>query len=249
MMIRMAAAVGLIAVAVLPGAATQNAQGRLDRAKAALGGAAELSAVKALRLRGTSSAHLIGPKSRGGKLGPLEVERLEIRILLPDRFVVRSEPAGPAAPDAPLSPAARRWGIVGDAAIGETVVARSQEHLGYLILGLLLRTDTIHRFELADASANALRFRNPAGNDVHVELDPATGLPTRIRFQYELRRTNGDPSGERVEKRYDLNDYRPVGKLRLAHQVVETIGDRPNPLTYTFARIEVNPPLTAADFK
>jgi hypothetical protein len=218
---------------------------------AALGGSENLAGVRSLRVSGTTSAHLVGPKSRGYPLGRLVVNLEEIQIILPEHYLLLSAERSTAPTAPPVAPAAwpMRQGFVGDTPIGSSSIRRAKEEFGYLVLCLLLRTDSAFSFQLQGLSDNSLRFSSAGGDVVFMDLNPVSHLPRLVRFETDVYTPRGERTGERVIKRIEISDYRPVGRLRLAHKLVEFHGERPNPITRQLERIELNPRLNLADFK
>jgi hypothetical protein len=230
----------------------QAAVAQLARVRMALGGAAELASIRAVRISGTAAARLIGPRSLGNKLGRTVVELEEIRILFPDYYLtLRQDTAGSSAsaPHTIQFTSPRRWGFARNTLIGRGNVQQAREKFGYFVLGLLLRTDSSFPFAIRAATGTALQFANPNGVEVFVDIDPATQLPRQIRFNEDLRLPNGELAGERAPRRIELADYKQVGRVRLPHLSIEFTGDRPNPLTRRISKIDLNPKLTPADFK
>jgi hypothetical protein len=170
-----------------------------------------------------------------------------MRILLPDHYL-RSQVIMPSVP-------VQRSGFAGRTVIaGHPDLGLIQQELGYLVFSLLARTDSAFPFVLREASGNILRFTNRHDEDVVLEVDGVTSQPVRLRYLLHQIR------GVRRAIVTEIRDFRPVGALRLPHRLslYYSALDSPRAAStqlsapteeFLFETIEINPPLTPADFK
>lgn len=214
-------------------------QARIDKARAALGGAAKLSAVTSLQLKGQQRTRF-NVMSRGVRSADYRTEGKEIRMLFPDHYLVISDGRFGGSHE----------GFAGAKVIGEGLVGRwrNPETFGYLALALLLRSDSVFPFAAKSEADGALTFVDPNDVTVTVDLDPKTSRPIRLRYDAPLRGNNGKPRGGTIATRIELSDFRQTGGLMLPHTIAKYQGA--DLITeHTFTSIVVNPPLTKADFK
>jgi hypothetical protein len=218
-----------------------EAVARLNQARAAMGGAAELAAVKTLRL-------VVHDRDRMGTWfpdkakGPVFHEaRSEMRAMFPDSYLVAAASMSQA-----FGPPNRRWGFNGpdDPRASPT----SRAILGHLMLALLLRMDTVFPFVLKGATGQTITFADPYGDELLMDLDSATNLPARIRYVEVIRDRDAQPTGQARPRRVELGNYASVGRLRLPRSRT-TFQDEILLQERRFEVIEINPTLTPADFK
>jgi hypothetical protein len=219
-------------------------------------GGARLAALKSLTFQGEDQALNLA----GGQLSaPTSVE---IRMLFPDHYLritktdAIEQRAGfsadvllnvmkPLRPDVQAGPGS--W--------GPDQITTERRNFARLAVGLLGRTDVLPGMQVTAAGANALQFDAPDGFKVTVELDPATHLPLRLRYQASVRLPF--PSGQPImglppavdaEVTVAFSDRRRVGSLLLAHHLTTTAKG----LTFDelrFDTVRVDPGLRPDDFK
>lgn len=140
------------------------------------------------------------------------------------------------------------WGFAGKTDFGPNKLRwLYRETVGYFVLALLLRTDSVFPFQLRGVDGNTLRFSDPNGVDVFVDLDPATSLPQSLRYDLPERTMSGEPTGRRRPTRVVLEAYAPAGRLRLP-RTVKTFEGTTLMIERRFEAIEINPKLTPASF-
>lgn len=221
----------------------QAARDLLARARGAMGGEAELAAVRTLSI---SIQRLGRMKSLAGAATKPLVEfmedRVEVRILRPDHALWTL-----ALPDVPGVGSV--WGFAGPRFVGggNRLRWRYHEQYGYLMLTMLLQSDKPFPFVLNGVVDNTLRFLDPNGVEVLVDVDRSSHLPNRMTFDALERTNEGAPTGRRLPTRVELADFRSVGRFRLPH-VMKTFETDKLVLDERVIRLEINPPLTPADF-
>jgi hypothetical protein len=242
--------------AILAGTAVAHPRGEqrgtpplalLTAAQNAAGGASRVRAVKALRLTGTSEA-------LNQFYGQTEAARqqflpgsLEIRMLPPAHYLrIRRRTNAPVV---------QRTGYAGDVLLNQTVLPGSQEggwtgpdamqaeraaHARLMLL-MLARTDTALALT-ARAAGSGVRVTGSGEFDATLDLDPKTRLPVALRFQVRMVAT-----GEMREHTTSIDLRRTVDAIsfpvRMTTQAAGKVLER-----IALERIEVNPPLTPADF-
>jgi hypothetical protein len=181
-----------------------------------------------------------------GQTNPQEflVDQVEIRFLLPDHYVrITTSQTGYQ----------RRFGFAGSKVIGgsERLAASTlqfrKEDLGRLLFWIFLRTDSGYPMTLRGASGTTLRFHEPDGTEVRLDLDPATHLPTRVAFSKRAQATSPTLAGKRFATVIEIGEYRQLGRLRLPHKLTEHEDGQFRRET-EFVSMEINPPLTADSF-
>jgi hypothetical protein len=231
----------LFTTTVIAQAPPREALDRLTRARAAMGGTAELAAVRTLSLK-VHDRDRMGtwfPDKVAGRPPRFDEGRSELRVLLPDHFLE-------ATTYLTGTVHVNRWGFAGGA--DQRASASSRAVFGHLMLAMLLKTDTLFPFALKDMAGDVLRFVDPYGVDVFVELHPTSHLPQRVRYDEVVRDRDGQPTGQTRPRRVELGGYAPVGRLHLAHSRTTYQGDTLLQERRVEA-IEINPKLTPADFK
>lgn len=240
------------------GVVSQESRSRhenLALARTAIGLRAGQADVRSLRLTGTVTEGFNGATGEFGVLsGPIE-----LRLLAPDRFLrikqwrIKDDVVE------------TRQGFRGDAAINsrspeDADAARYHAVFLRLGLGLVLWTDTLQGLEVSvvDGQPYSLQFTGAGEWQAIVDFDETTRLPRRLRYTTR-RMFPGRPSaaGQRgaalapvmrtAEVVWTLDDHREAGGLMLPHRITEVAGG----VTFSvmqFDRIDVNPPLTEADF-
>ena len=205
----------------------------LARVKTAMGGAAELAKIGSVRISSTQKhwASNGAPRARP--------QTLVVHMLLPN-YVLFEQEGDPR----------RGWAVDTPIAGGEPAAskARLKEDFAYVALRTLLRTDTPFPLTLRAFGNGSLQYDAPNGVKVFLDIDPQTHLPSRLHFS-EVGRTNaGDPiPGRTVAYRWDLEDYRVVGNVRLAHRWTYFRNDMRG-IVDQIVSLELNPPLAPKDF-
>ncbi len=252
--------VALLSVAAAPGgrlsqgkSSSQAASVLLKAAREAMGGEAKLAAVKSLLLKGQVRTlnQLYGRDS--GSAREYIANPIEIQILFPDKYVETttyesstknrvgfngSEPVPGLKPGQAPSP---MWPVFLNSRQGE---------FARLALALLLRTDTSGRLILGNGAAVnlALEFSGLGDSPTYVDLDKATHLPSRLRYQLREFLSDGTAMGTESTWTMSVEDWRDVSNLKMPHRLSSFRAGKLYS-EFLFKSIEINPPLTAADFK
>jgi len=220
----------------------------LGDARQALGGASQLSRVKALFLSGTERRR----NQLSGRAGrPIELVefRFEVRVLMPSHYLERQERSSNGTAsfsgfsgDVLLNRVELSPGTTGVAGYPADQLQREKETCSYLLLLLLLKTDSVLPLLLRGASGNTLTFDAWGKAQVTIDLDPMTRLPTRLHREIKTA------TGSIVQLTVDISQYSSVDSLLLPRKLRwfrngELESER------EFSRIELNPSLTASDFK
>jgi hypothetical protein len=133
---------------------------------------------------------------------------------------------------------------------GEPAASKAllRDAFAYVALRTLLRTDTPMPLTLRAFADGSLQYDAPNGVKVFLDIDSQTHLPSRLRYT-DIARTNaGDPIPNRTRsERWDLDDYRVVGRVRLAHRWSRFVNEMRASMDQVDA-IELNPPMTPKDF-
>lgn len=227
----------------------------LKAARNALGGEAKLAAVKSLILKGEEKARNEWFGKVPGASPEWIVRKYEMQMLFPDHFVsiwgpgslpvfkpTRSgfsgtEPVPAPEPGKKPSPT---WLESLDA---------ERAHLGRLMLILLLRTDGAAPATLRAAAGSELiiEILGLGPFPGYLELDKVTHFPLRLRYQLKMRTASG-PTGEISNNAISADDWRDIGGIKLPYHLTMT-RDGEIKADYQFQTIQVNPPLTATDFR
>lgn len=222
-------------------APTSLAMDLLSTARASLGGERRLAAVKTVTLAGQTRNRNLGARP-GSSDRAFVIQRETINILFPDRFVRVADFV-----DLPFP--SDRIGFVGPSVFsGAPDVEPYRETFGYLVLPLLLKTDSFFPFALLGSSEHSLQFRDPYGITATVTLDPVTNRPSRLNYEIRSRLQNGTLTGQRLAVTVEISDYRPVGDVLLPH-VLNSFRESTLVTEERFDRISVNTPLDPAVFR
>jgi hypothetical protein len=131
-----------------------------------------------------------------------------------------------------------------------------------LLLGILGDAGGVLSANASPTGAGTLHLVGANDFDCLLDLDPATGMPLRVRyadlvgflppFDPTQKLWRSDPP-ERAEVTITFSDRRPVDGVRLPHRITTTArslstGRENLREELRFERVLVNPPLTAADF-
>jgi hypothetical protein len=223
-----------------------SARQRLEQARAAMGDPTVIQALSFTVMdRKRNAAFGQSPASR-----EWETMQTDVRMLLPDHFV-SSRAEHPLGRDSFVLPA-HRGGYAGKAVFGYPDVRQVQRSVGYnYALPLFLGIDTVFPFALRGLEGDTLRFEDPEGKQVLLELDPKTNLPRRLRY-------DNFQQGEWHDTVVGISDYRRVAGSRLTMPHKLTFASRPRSARdgehalyseRVFSAIVINPSLTPADFK
>jgi hypothetical protein len=241
--------------ATTPQPAPRDAVTRLAKARAAMGGEAALAAVKTLTVKILSRGRIGGPAT-AGKPPVYDATRTTIQVLFPDHYLASSE-----GTDMSEMSRATGWtipsgqpgseGFAGATDIGTRAMrAGMRERFGYLMLQLLLATDTAFPFTLRRVAGDTLYFTDLSGVPVSIDLDPATNLPLRWRYEPVGVTNPMELAGRFRPRRIEIADWRRVGALRLPHKFTTFYPDMATMLREEqIESIVLNPKLTKADFK
>jgi hypothetical protein len=223
-----------------------SARQRLEQARAAMGDPTVIQALSfTVTDRKRNAAFGQSPATR-----EWETMRTDVRMLLPDHFVSsRAEQA--LGQDSFVLPA-HRGGYAGRAVFGYPDIRQVQRSVGYnYALPLFLGTDTVFPFVLRGLQGDILRFEDPEGQQVLLELDRQSNRPRRLRH-------DNFRQGEWHDTVVGISDYRRVAGSRLALPHKLTFASRPRSAPEAshalyaerlFSGIMINPSLTPADFK
>jgi len=260
MRIRIVSTAFVVAVALLSMAADSDQGGKSDSlgaaallktARNALGGEAKLAAVRSLILKGEEKARNQYP----GGTPEWIVRPYEMHMLFPDHFVsvwgpgslpifkpTRSGFSGkdPVPALVPGKAPAPAW---------QESLEMQRAHLGRLMLILLLRTNGASpaTLRVASGSESTLEVLGLGPFPGYLELDKVTHFPLHLRYQLKMRTASG-PTGEISKNIISADDWRDVGGIKLPYHLTMT-RDGQIQKDYRFRTIQVNPPLTAADFR
>lgn len=197
------------------------------------------------------------------------VQRVELLFLLPDQY--RQTLANPSmmsyhgfSGNAPLLGAkALQPNTHADAGTpAPNFVGTQRTIAARLLFGILGDATGVMNANASAANANTLHLVGPNDFDCLLDLDPATGVPLRLRytstvpflppFDPNQKNWRSDPA-ERAEVTVTFADRRMIDGVRLPFRITTTARSlatgRENILEeLRFERVLVNPPLTAADF-
>ena len=245
-----AAAIGMLALASWQPA--QNPDALLGAVHQVLGGERKVAGMRSLTLHGHTRV-LIGST---GKLS--EPRALEIRILLPDRYLrivtdASSEMRSGFSGDKLLNAVrALRPGDSFGATYGPEQIGVERAWFARFMLGLLAQKTPVIPMALRLVSAASIEVTGPEDFAVRLDLDETTRLPLRVRYHGPVRFPQpgslAPPPPEQAEIIWTFHDRRDVGGLRLPHRITRTVRD----ITFEemhFERILVNASLTVKDFE
>ena len=224
----------------------------LKAARDAMGGEAKLASVKSLVLKGQVRTlnQMYGQDSGAAK--EYNVNPIEIQILFPDKYVetttyesgtrnrVGFNGADPV-PGRPGKAQSSMWPQLLNSRRGE---------FARLVLALLLQTDTGNRLTLGNNAGadSTLEFRGLGNFSIYVDLDKATHLPTRLRYQLQEFMADGTSTGAVSSWIMNIEDWQEVNGLKMPHHLSNLRAGKLYS-EFLFNSIELNPPLTATDFK
>jgi hypothetical protein len=225
----------VIAVVAGVGVGTSPSEGQasreLERARAALG---DVGKIRSIALTGASRNRLVR-RSTGELSDKYLTSREEIKALFPDHYLLISD--------------GDREGFAGATIIGTGRLGwRNPEIFGYMMLALLLKTDTLFPFDVVGREGNSVKLRDPNGVHVSVDLDAVTHRPVRLTFAMPKRSMDGKPTGGTDNTVIEIGDYKPVAQFRIPHKL-STFRDGNLMSEQLFETIELNPKLNPASFK
>ena len=231
---------------------TSEALARLGEVRRAIGGDKSIAAIKSLSLGGTLRMRnqYFGrvPEARS----EFQTVNFDIKILLPDHCLERQDYQIATrytgfAGNTLLNRAVFRDGRVAPNSDSASTLAEHRANCGYIVLFLTLRTDTVFPFEFREAGPDTLTFRSPEGIDIAVDVDAATNLPVRFRFDTPVHSMKAG-TAEKLISVLEVGDYRGGGGWHLPHRLTLSRKDRLEE-ERQLDTLEVNPALTADDFR
>lgn len=223
--------------------------GFLTAARNAIGGPANLAAVRTLLVTGREK-HRNQWFAPGARNNEFVGYAFETRVLFPEHYLHRMEAdsgnhivryvgfAGPAL----LNRVDLPPGAQGESHYPADQLERERESLGYLSLLLFLKTDSAYHFEFRSGSNTTLAFRASDGTDVFIDLDTSTHRPQTLRR--DLRQTDGKV----VHVAVAIAEYSTVDELIVPHLLTWT-RDGAFDTERRLVRFVINPSLTVDDFK
>ena len=247
-----AAMVCLMVVAAMPSGAQSSgataAARRLAAAREAIGGGGRLQAITSLVIRGQARHRNQHYKKRPGATREWIDRTLEVRASWPDHFLMIGT----------LDLAGRRVehreGFAGQSSLAAKVQAASYYQIEFArrMLLLLLRTDTVFPLTAVSTAgrSGALEFTGAHEFHAHLEIDPQTRFPTRLRSRH--RRFDGQGrlatgmmpwSVVTVERRVAVGGLTVPDRLRYSDDEGQTLAIE------TYSSLQFNSPLTSADFR
>jgi len=123
-----------------------------------------------------------------------------------------------------------------------------QASFGRMMLIMLLRTNWATPATFLSATfATALEFGGLGPFPVYLDLDRTTRLPVCLRYRLEMRTADG-PTGEVLEEFLRVDEWQDISGIKIPRHVTRSREGKIY-TDYRFTTIQVNPPLTAADFK
>jgi hypothetical protein len=255
---------GLLAVCVQPDAAlataraSQPAAAALAAARAAIGVGEEGRAVRSLELNGRLRVR----NQWYGQLPGREWTEyaLEIKALLPDHYlrIASRTSEGPAMvrragfSGATLLNRIERPGAVQGSAAqapGWDPLLSERQTFARLMLLVALRTDTPFPLALRPQGSSdaTLEFTGRDGFTVHVDLDPRTRVPLRLRQQIAARAMDGRLTGDTRDFVMEASDRREISGVRLPFLISSRSG--PGGEEIRLDSVRLNTPLRPEDFK
>jgi hypothetical protein len=207
----------------------------LARARSAIASERNVEGIRAIVAKGRRLARnqWYGPGNRAPEFTDNPVE---LRILFPDYFM-RIMGRGLAA-------RMETTGFRGrDGLDGGPAPDFERSFVACLMLGALMRSDAVVPLSLDRRStASVLTFTGGRHVPIEVLLDPATGLPSKLR--YTDRRAD---DGRRMDVEWRLEEHRMTAGVNLPHRVTRDVDGRRFDV-YVFESWIVDAPLTRDDF-
>jgi hypothetical protein len=221
----------------------------LALARAAIGGEAKLASVKSIRFAADAQSwNQSFGRHPDAKQEYLD-KKVEIQALWPDRFLRTRTTVLPDGRTAPPF----QSGFVGAVNVGGTVVG-NQERLDFArwMLLFLLRIDTAVPLTLRPNlnQHGELQFDGPLNLQCSIALDPTTHAPVSLRTPVKRAGPDGLPGTETIrEIVFSAESRREINGLRVPDHLVMRDANKKVLEQYWLRNIELNPPLTPADFK
>ena len=241
-----------LATAIAPAAVEQEpAASLLDGGRRAVSGGTAVTEVRSLVVQGRRRV-LIGSTGKLSELRPLE-----IRILLPDRYL-RITVDGPsesrygfARGELLNSIRALKPGDSFGGTWGPEQLPIERAWFARFLLGMFSHTTAVAHLKIRSASGKSVELSGDEGFSAAVDFDAATNLPLRVRHvgdvHFPVPGSTMPPTPQKADVVWTFDDRRPVGGLRLAHRVVRSAKD----ITLEemlFDKFVINQPLDAAQF-
>lgn len=242
-----------LATVVAPEAIQEKpAASLLDAGRRAVRGGTTVTDVRSFVVQGRRRV-LIGST---GKLS--EPRPLEIRILLPDRYLRITVDGASES----------RYGFAGGQLLNSIRALNPGDSFGgswgpeqlpierawfaRFLLGMLSHTTAVAHLKIQSTSGTSVELSGDEGFSAAVDFDPATNMPLRVRHvgnvHFPVPGSSMPPPPEKAEVVWTFGDHRPVGGLALAHRVVRRAKD----ITLEemlFEKFVINQPLDAAHFR
>jgi len=246
--------VEFVLMGLLATAAAQKppAASLLEDGRRAVSGGTTVRDVRSLVVQGHRRV-LIGST---GKLS--EPRPLEIRILLPDRYL-RITVDGPSE---------SRYGFAGGQLLNSIRALKPGDSFGgswgpeqlpverawfaRFLLGMLSHTTAVAHLKVQSATGKTVELSGDEGFSAAVDFDAATNMPLRVRHvgdvHFPVPGSTMPPAPQKAEVVWTFADRRPVGGFRLPHRVVRMARDTTLE-EMLFEKFVINQPLDAAQFR
>jgi hypothetical protein len=229
--------------------AVQSPVQLLASARAAIGGEAKLASVKTVKLSGDGEALNEAFGRHPDATQQYTKKRIDVQALWPDHYVrtrITVFPDGRTGP--PF-----RSGIAGTVSVGGTMAANI-ERLDFArwMLLFLLRTDTVVPLTLRPNlnQHGELQFNGPHNLECSIALDAVTRAPVSLRMPVKRPQSDGFPSSETIrEIVISVVSRRSIDGIKVPEHLVIKDAAQKILEQYRFGTIEINPPLTSADFR
>lgn len=215
-------------------APSRQATATLERARTALGGTDRLATVRSL----TAESKLSWASN------PERAQPFGFAMLLPDRFRRRSVDIVHTIDGTTFWQSHDNPPEILKQAEGNIRVAFVKTALVFLLRPLPwfpLISRRVADARLGTIRAEVVEFTGRDHFLLRLLFDPTTFQPLGYSVPWDV-------NGASLERLVRLEDYRQVSGIRLPFRLVDTLGGQPNNIE-VFTGIQVNPPLTPADFK
>jgi hypothetical protein len=223
------------------GADQSGASAGLADVQKAMGGARALAGVRTLTVRLIRQSRMVSGSRNAKPIIEFAEDEMKVRILRPDHVLFEMTPITfKASPQV--------VGFAKGQVIGTGRRWRDKQDYGYLLFALLLQSDPVFPFVFRGSEGDVLKFQDPNGVEVRVQLDPATRLPQRLTYDRLETTNDGTPTGKRQPTREELSGFHTVANIKIPSMIKTYEGDRLM-LERRIEDVKVNPPLTSADFK
>jgi hypothetical protein len=222
----------------------------LDASRVAVGGIERLAAVRSVSLSGEAqdANEWAGDGDPAAARVPRVAKTFEIQALWPDCYL-RTDTT--TLPRGQVLPPFRR-GFNGATNIGSVIVAnQARLDMTRLMLLLLLKEDSV--FSLTDSavvgSANAVLFSGPHYLSLKLSVDPDTHSPSALTYTLNHAGPDGLPLGFSMRQETATIESRMnVDGLSIPSHVITRVVGGAITSEYWFKTIQINPPLSRADF-